>query len=102
MIEYTQFLMATEYQQARICQIEETDNHIGTPVEIENSFYKDVETLHEHFNLEKGTTIQMSLKEALRLLPRERKRSDAYRKLQKHLQSVYGVTLILIPKKNKV
>lgn len=91
--------MATEYQQTGICQKAETDNSIDNPVETENPFSKDVETLQEHFVLEKGTTIQLTLKEALSLLPRERKRSDAYRKLQKHLQSVYGVTFILTNKK---
>lgn len=95
MVEYTQFLIATEYQQTGICKTMVTDTKSDTAVEIENPFSKDVATLQKLFVLEKGATIQMPLREALILLPRERKRSDAYRKLQKHLQSVYGVNLIL-------
>ena len=102
MTEYTQFLLATEYNPSPNSKgkaiVDKMDEALaGT----ESPFNKDVETLRLNYGLKKGTTIELTLKQALDLIPRERKRSDAYRQLQKHLQGVYGVTLTITTIKRK-
>ena len=63
--------------------------------------YKDVEVLEKRFGtLNPGMNLILTLQEILQLLPRNRKRSDAYTGLVKHLQS-RGVTLTIKSSKPK-
>lgn len=58
-------------------------------------YKKDVEVLEKRFGtLNPGMNLILTLQEILQILPRNRKRSDAYTGLVKHLQS-RGVTLTI-------
>lgn len=57
-------------------------------------YAKDIEALRrEYGELVDGTEINLSLQQALALMPRTRKRSDAYKGLQTELKRLYGVVL---------
>jgi hypothetical protein len=103
MKEYIYFMLATEYKPPSTIkkETENNDNIKMRIVETDDVFEKDVETLRQSYGLEKNSTIELTLKQALELMPRKRKRSDAYKKLQKHLQSEYGV-ILKFKKNNKL
>lgn len=64
-------------------------------------FKSDVEALEKKFGpLKDGMKIELSLTEALELIPRDRKRTDAYKALQKYL-SERGVNLVVKSQKTK-
>ena len=66
-----------------------------------DKYKKDVEVLEKRFGtLNPGMTLILTLQEILKLLPRNRKRSDTYTGLVKHLQS-RGVTLTINSLKSK-
>ena len=48
-----------------------------------------------------GLCIKITLKEALEMIPRNRKRVDAYYGLTKYLQEEYGITLTIYSQKTK-
>lgn len=57
-------------------------------------YAEDIETLRrEYGDLTAGMTINLSLQRALELMPRTRKRSDAYKGLRNELSRLYGVAL---------
>ena len=66
-----------------------------------DKYKKDVEVLEKRFGtLNPGMTLILTLQEILQILPRNRKRSDTYNGLVKHLQS-RGVTLTINSLKKK-
>ena len=66
-----------------------------------DKYKKDVEVLEKRFGtLNPGMTLILTLQETLQILPRNRKRSDTYNGLVKHLQS-RGVTLTINSLKTK-
>ena len=66
-----------------------------------DKYKKDVEVLEKRFGtLNPGMNLILTLQEILQLLPRNRKRSDTYTGLVKHLQS-RGVTLTINSLKSK-
>ena len=48
-----------------------------------------------------GLCVRITLKEALGMMPRNRKRVDAYDGLTKYLQEEYGITLTIYSQKTK-
>lgn len=72
--------------------------------EIKSKFDDDVAQLREHYNTESGCCflpgicIDMTLQELLSIVPRQRKRSDAYTTLIKHLKDKYDITLNIVKK----
>ena len=75
--------------------IEEKDS------EKEKKYDSDIEALRllyrDRFNT--GFCITTSLQDLLRICPRERQRSDAYRGLISHLKSEYGIILTIKSRK---
>lgn len=49
-----------------------------------------------------GVVIEVSLQELLALIPKQRRRSDAYASLQKKLLAEYGTELKIITRKGKI
>lgn len=65
------------------------------PQEVSKSPYaSDIKALEKRFGkLKNGRVINLSLHEALELIPRKRKRSDAYKGLKSELMRSFGVVL---------
>lgn len=72
--------------------------------ETKSKFDDDVARLKEHYNTESGCCflpgicIDITLSELLRIVPRQRRRTDAYTTLIKHLQDKYDITLNIVKK----
>ena len=72
--------------------------------EIKSKFDDDVARLKEHYNTESGCCflpgicIDITLSELLRIVPRQRRRTDAYTTLIRHLQDKYDITLNIVKK----
>ena len=76
--------------------IEEKDSK-----EKENKYDSDIANLRLLYRdrFKTGFCITTSLQDLLRICPRERQRSDAYRGLISHLKSEYGITLTIKSRK---
>ena len=68
---------------------------------VPDKFKADVEALEKYIgrNLENGLCIKVDLAELLTVIPRERKRADAYNTLRRFLKNEFGVDLIINKKK---
>lgn len=63
-----------------------------------SKFDEDVNALRNHFGesrFQTGLSIEMTLAELLNIVPRQRRRSDAYTTLIKHLKDRYNITLTI-------
>ena len=79
--------------------IEEKESKVIIP----EKFKDDVEQLESYCGVElkSGLSIEIELSELLEILPRERRRADAYTGLIGYLKSEYGVTLKITSNKSK-
>ena len=66
-------------------------------------YEQDITALKEKFgnSFIAGLCIRITLKEALGMMPRNRKRVDAYYGLTRYLQEEYGITLTIYSQKTK-
>ena len=66
-------------------------------------FRNDIETLQEYYaqDFREGLEVRLTLKEALVLLPRDRKRTDAYTSLASWMKANLGIILTIISQKTK-
>lgn len=67
-------------------------------------FQKDIAALEERYgklSTQTGLSINLTLKEALSLMPRNRKRIDAYAGLVSYLKRECGITLTITSQKTK-
>lgn len=67
-------------------------------------YRKDIAALEEKYgklSTQTGLSINLTLKEALALMPRGRKRIDAYTGLMSYLKREYGITLTITSQKSK-
>ena len=66
-------------------------------------YEQDITALKEKFgnSFITGLCIRITLKEALGMMPRNRKRGDAYDGLTKYLQNEFGITLTIYSQKTK-
>ena len=73
--------------------IEKKANMVIVP----DKFKADVEALENYIgrNLETGLCIKVDLAELLTVIPRERKRADAYNTLRRFLKNEFGIDLII-------
>ena len=69
----------------------------GNTVIVPDKFKADVEALEKYIgrNLENGLSIKVDLAELLTVIPRERKRADAYNSLRRFLKNEFGIDLII-------
>ena len=70
---------------------------------VPDKFKKDIEALEDYTGrkLESGLCIKVDLSELLTVIPRERKRTDAYNTLVQYLKDEFGIDLIINSKKQK-
>ena len=70
---------------------------------VPDKFRKDIEALEDYTGrkLESGLCIKVDLSELLTVIPRERKRTDAYNTLVQYLRDEFGIELIINSKKQK-
>ena len=67
-------------------------------------YRKDIAALEEKYgklSTQTGLSINLTLREALSLMPRGRKRIDAYAGLVSYLKREYGITLTITSQKTK-
>lgn len=81
--------------------VTEKSSKIAKP--IPEKYEKDVEVLRKRYgeNFKTGLCIDLTLKEALEIIPRERARSDAYTGLISFLKGKMGITLNIKSQKSK-
>lgn len=70
---------------------------------VPDKFRTDIEALENYTGrkLESGLCIKVDLSELLTVIPRERKRTDAYNTLVQYLRDEFGIELIINSKKQK-
>ena len=70
---------------------------------VPDKFKEDIEALENYIGrkLESGLCIKVDLSELLTVIPRNRKRTDAYKTLVKFLKDEFGIDLIINSKKQK-
>ena len=70
---------------------------------IPEKYEKDVEALRKRYgeSFKTGLCIDLTLKEALEIIPRERRRTDAYTGLISFLKGKMGITLNIKSQKSK-
>jgi len=70
---------------------------------VPDKFKEDIEALETYIGkkLETGLCIKVDLSELLTVIPRERKRTDAYKSLVQYLKDDFGIDLIINSKKQK-
>lgn len=70
---------------------------------VPDKFKNDIEALGTYIGreLESGLCIKVDLSELLTVIPRERKRTDAYNTLVQYLKDEFGIDLIINSKKQK-
>ena len=75
----------------------------GNTVIVPDKFKEDIEALENYIGrkLESGLCIKVDLSELLTVIPRARKRTDAYKTLVKFLKDEFGIDLIINSKKQK-
>ena len=75
----------------------------ATEIKIPKKYQDDIETLQEIYgeNFKTGLCINLTLKQALEIMPRERARVDAYTGLISFLKGKMGITLNIKSQKSK-
>lgn len=75
----------------------------ATEIKIPKKYQNDIETLREMYgeSFKTGLCINLTLKQALEIMPRERARVDAYTGLISFLKDKMGITLNIKSQKSK-
>ena len=79
------------------------DSNKATTKPIPEKYRKDAEVLQSKYGdaFKTGFCINLTLQEALLIMPRERRRIDSYRGLQSYLKRELGITLSIKSQKTK-
>jgi len=91
--------MFSSSRESAVAHVIAKDSTPAIPVKFRN----DIEALKEYYaqDFREGLEICLTLKEALVLLPRDRKRTDAYSALACWMKDNLGVTLTIKSQKTK-
>lgn len=93
-----------EYPEDRLDRVspDVITNKVNTVI-VPDKFKRDIEALETYIGrkLESGLCIKVDLSELLTVIPRERKRTDAYNTLVKFLKDEFEIDLIINSKKQK-
>ncbi|QMI81281.1 hypothetical protein [Bacteroides sp. CACC 737] len=70
---------------------------------IPEKYQRDIEALRQKYGdaFKTGLCINLTLQEALSIMPRERRRIDSYRGLQSYLMKEWDITLTITSQKTK-
>ena len=107
MNNYFQYLLGND---AKVTSSRQEDATPGVIVQkdskkksIPKKFQEDVKVLKKHFGSQfsTGLSIDITLQDALSIMPKERRRIDSYASLIKYLQKNEGITLIITSNKTK-
>lgn len=81
-----------------------TEEKTATEIKIPKKYQNDIETFREIYgeNFKTGLCIDLTLKEALEIIPRERKRTDAYTGLVSYLSKELGIKLTIKSQKSNL
>ena len=93
-----------EYPEDRLdCVSPDVNVNKENTVIVPDKFKRDIEALETYIGrkLESGLCIKVDLSELLTVIPRERKRTDAYNTLVQYLKAEFGIDLIINSKKQK-
>lgn len=93
-----------QYSESRLdCVSPDVNINKANTVIVPDKFRKDIEALEDYTGrkLESGLCIKVDLSELLTVIPRERKRTDAYNTLVQYLKDEFGIDLIINSKKQK-
>lgn len=81
------------------------DSSKTSPKPIPEKYKKDITALERYYDCElsslTGLCINLTLQETLSIIPRERRRIDAYRGLQSYLKKDWDITLTIKSRKTK-
>ena len=80
-----------------------TEEKTATEIKIPKKYQDDIEALCDMYgeNFKTGLCINLTLKQALEIMPRERLRVDAFRGLISFLKGKMGITLTIKSQKSK-
>lgn len=93
-----------EYPEDRLdCVSPNVNVNKENTVIVPDKFKKDIEALENYIGrkLESRLCIKVDLSELLTVIPRERKRTDAYNTLVQYLKDEFGIDLIINSKKQR-
>lgn len=93
-----------EYPEDRLdCVSPDVITNKENTVIVPDKFKRDIEALETYIGrkLESGLCIKVDLSELLTVIPRDRKRTDAYNTLVKFLKDEFGIDLIINSKKQR-
>ncbi len=105
---YNQYLLSNDIgiirsRREEIAKPDDIDKKISEKKTVPRKFQGDIEILQKRYGEEfkTGLCIKLDLQRALEIMPKERKRIDAYNSLSKYLQENEGITLIITSNKTK-
>lgn len=83
--------------------IEEKTAEVKEEIKIPKKYQDDIETLRDMYgeNFKTGLCINLTLQEALKIMPKERARVDAFRGFISFLKGKMGITLNITSQKSK-
>lgn len=83
--------------------IEEKTAEVKEEIKIPKKYREDIETLRDMYGekFKTGLCINLTLQEALKIMPKERARVDAYTGLISFLKAKMGITLNITSQKSK-
>ena len=90
------------YLRGREAEVEPLDKQMSTTHIVPEKFREDVAALTKYVGearFKSGLTIEVTLAELLGVVPRNRRRTDAYSSLAKYLKSELDITLTIKNKK---
>ena len=93
-----------QYSEGRLdCVSPDVNVNKENTIIVPDKFKEDIEALENYIGrkLESGLCIKVDLSELLTVIPRNRKRTDAYKTLVKFLKDEFGIDLIINSKKQR-
>ena len=85
-------------------RLENAEPSVSVKKDSTEKYRKDIVALEERYgklSTQTGLSINLTLREALTLMPRNRKRIDAYEGLRNYLKREYGIELTIKSQKTK-